>query len=153
MEVSDFNSSAGTLTVRKSKTGKARHIVLTVEGADFFRHYCAGRAGDQLMFAHADGSGWKASEQGRPLAEACARAKLKNVTFHALKHSWASAAAMAGVPLAVIAANLGHAAGSPVTVRHYAHFAPSFAVDAIRAGAPKYGIKPDKTVVPLRKRK
>lgn len=87
------------------------------------------------------------------MAEASARAKLKNVTFHALRHSWASAAAMAGVPLAVIGLNLGHAAGSPVTSRFYSHLAPSHVRDAIRRGAPKYGIKPDTRLVPLSRRK
>ena len=44
LEVADFNPDAGTVTVRKSKTGKARHIVLTSEGAEFFSHHCAGRS-------------------------------------------------------------------------------------------------------------
>jgi hypothetical protein len=52
----------------------------------------------------------------------------------------------------VIADNLGHA-GTVTTTKHYAHFAPSFAVDAIRRGAPKYGIKPDERVVRLSRRK
>ena len=84
------------------------------------------------------------------MAEASERARLKSVNFHALRHSWASAAAMAGVPLSLIGANLGHAAGSPVTAKHYAHFSPSHMRDAIRAGGPKFGIKPDKKIVPLR---
>src|SRR5262245_29271232 len=46
LEVSDFNPDAGTVTVRKSKAGKSRHVVLTAEGADFFRRASAGRAGD-----------------------------------------------------------------------------------------------------------
>jgi integrase len=150
LEVSDFNPDAATVTVRKSKTGKARHIVLTQEGAAFFRSHCAGRARDALMFVHGDGQPWRASEQGRPMIEAAERAKLKNVTFHVLRHTYASLCAMNGVPMTVIAANLGHAAGSPVTAKHYAHLAPSHVREAIRAGAPKYNIKPDKRVVPLR---
>jgi integrase len=31
------------------------------------------------------------------------------VSFHILRHSWASLAVMAGVPLLVVAKNLGHA--------------------------------------------
>jgi hypothetical protein len=34
--------------------------------------------------------------------------------------------------------------------RHYGHLAPSFIADAIRAGAPRYRVKADKQVVPLR---
>jgi integrase len=54
LEVADFNGDAGTITIRKSKSGKARHIHLSDEGSAFFRHYCAGRTG--LMFTHGDSS-------------------------------------------------------------------------------------------------
>ena len=84
------------------------------------------------------------------MTEAAERAKLKDVTFHVLRHSYASLCAMNGVPLTVIAANLGHVPGSPVTAKHYAHLAPSHIREAIHAGAPRYGIKPDKRVVPIR---
>jgi integrase len=148
LEVSDFNPDAGSIAIRKSKTGRARHVILTDEGVQFFRQHCAGRAGHELMFMHADGSRWRASEQGRPMAAACARAKLKHVTLHTLRHTWASLAAMAGVPMPVIAANVGHS-GTRTTEKHYAHLSPSHMRDAIRAGAPKFGLKPGK-LVPLR---
>jgi integrase len=48
---------------------------------------------------------------------------------------------MAGAPLQVVAANLGHA-DTRMVERHYGHLAPSFVADAIRAGAPKFGFKP-----------
>jgi hypothetical protein len=35
--------------------------------------------------------------------------------------------------------------------KHYGHLAPSYIADAIRAGAPKFGFKPDPTVTPLRR--
>ena len=148
VQVHDFNRDAGTLTIAKSKSGKARHLSLTPEATQFFRQHCAGR--QDLMFTHADGSPWKPSEQARPMAAAAERAKLKGVTFHVLRHSWASLAAMAGVSLQVIAQNLGHSAGSPVTQRHYAHLSPSHVRDQIQAGAPRYAVKIDKKIVPLR---
>src|SRR5262249_15342312 len=52
LQVHDFNADAGTVAIRKSKTGKMRHVVLTDEGAAFFRGHCAGRAGNELMFQH-----------------------------------------------------------------------------------------------------
>jgi integrase len=150
LEVHDFNADAGTVAIRKSKTGKPRHIVLTDEGAAFFQQYCAGRAGNELMFVHADGNGWKASEQGRPMDDANERAKLKPpITFHGLRHTWASLAVMNGTPLMLVAKNLGHA-DTGMVEKHYGHWAPSNERDAIRAGAPKYGIKSDRRVVPLR---
>jgi integrase len=151
LEVTDFNADAGTVAIRKSKTGKARHVILTDQGAAFFRQHCLGRTGHELMFRHEDGSPWQASEQGRPMDEANVRARLKPpITFHGLRHTWASLSVMAGVPLMVVAKNLGHATTGMVE-KHYGHLAPSFIADAIRAGAPKYGIKAGKSsVVPLR---
>jgi integrase len=88
LEVHDFNPDAGTVTIRRSKTGKARHIVLTDEGRAFFRQHCAGRGGHERMFTRAGGSDWKKSDQKRPMAEAVARAKITlAITFHGLRHT------------------------------------------------------------------
>ena len=73
--VSDFNRDSGTLHIRKSKSGKERHVILTDEGAAFFKAHCAGLSGSALMFTHADGEPWKTAQQGRPMREACDRAK------------------------------------------------------------------------------
>jgi integrase len=148
--VADFNSDSGTVAIRKSKSGKARHIILTEEGAEFFKVYCAGRAGSERMFTQGDGTPWKKSEQDIPMREASTRAKIEpRVTFHGLRHTWASHAVMNGMPLMVVAKNLGHVDTRQVE-KVYGHLAPSYIVDAIRAGAPKYSLKLDKKVVPLR---
>ena len=109
LEVCDFNPDASTLAIRQSKSGKPRHVVLTEEGAAFFRRHCAGRSGHELMFRHGDGGAWQKSEQARPMAEACRARKIKPaISFHILRHTWASLAVMNGVPLLVVAKNLGH---------------------------------------------
>jgi integrase len=151
LEVCDFNPDASTLAIRQSKSGKPRHVVLTEQGAAFFRRHCAGRSGHELMFCHGDGGAWQRSEQARPMAEACARAKIKPaISFHILRHTWASLAVMKSVPLLVVAKNLGHA-DTRMVEKHYGHLAPSFIADAIRDGAPRYKVKDDKrTVAPLR---
>src|SRR5262249_44361948 len=83
LTVADYNPDAGTLAIRQSKSGKPRHVVLTEEGAAFFRRHCAGRSGHESMFRHGDGGAWQKSEQARPMAEACARAKIKPaISFH-----------------------------------------------------------------------
>jgi hypothetical protein len=56
---------------------------------------------------------------------------------------------MNSVPLMVVAKNLGHA-DTRMVEKHYGHLAPSFIADAIRAGAPRYRVKANKRVVPLR---
>jgi integrase len=146
LEVADFNPDAGTVTIRKSKSGKARHIVLTEEGVEFFRHLIVRGA---VLFTRNDGSPWKASQQARPMAEACARAKIEPaVGFHQLRHTYASHCVMNGVPLMIVARNLGHA-DTRMCEKHYAHMAPNHISDAIRAGAPRFGIKRDERIVPL----
>ena len=151
--VADFNADAGTVHVRRSKSGKDRHIILTAEGAEFFKSHCVGRGGHELMFQHEDGSVWKASEQGRPMAEAVARAKIAPaISFHGLRHTWASHAVMNGVPLMVVAKNLGHA-NTRMVEKHYGHLEQSFIVDAIHAGAPRFAGAPKSAVVPLQKRR
>jgi hypothetical protein len=52
---------------------------------------------------------------------------------------------MAGGPLMVVARNLGHS-DTRMVEKHYGHLAPSYVADAIRAAAPKFGIKPGKVV-------
>ncbi len=59
---------------------------------------------------------------------------------------------MRGVPLPVIARQLGHA-DTRMTERHYAHLAPSYIADAIRAGLPRLGIVESGNVEPLKPRK
>ena len=154
LEVSDFNRDSGTIAIRKSKTSKARHIILTDEGAAFFLAHCAGRARSELMFTHSDERGdkmpWKKSAQTWPMKDASERAKLTPlIGFHQLRHTWASHAVMNGVPMMIVAKNLGHA-DTQMVEKHYGHLAPSYIVDAIRAGAPKYGVTQSKKVVPLR---
>jgi hypothetical protein len=76
-------------------------------------------------------------------------AKIKpRISFHILRHTWASLAVMAKVPLLVVAKNLGHK-DTRMVERHYGHLEQSFIVDAIHAGAPRFGAAAPTSVVPL----
>jgi integrase len=148
LTVADFNPESRTVGVRQSKSGKPRHVVLTDEGAAFFRQLCAGRAGSEIMLTHAAGA-WGKSHQARPMADACAAGKISPpMNFHGLRHTWASHAVMNGVPLLVVARNLGHA-DTRMVEKHYGHLAPSYVADAIRAGAPQFGFKADRKVAAI----
>jgi integrase len=148
LKVGDFNADSGTLAIWQSKSGKPRHVVLTTEGCAFFIELTAGRTASELMLPRADGSPWRKSNQAEFMAAACTRAKITPINFHALRHTWASLAVMAGMPLMVVAKNLGHVDTRQVE-RHYGHLAPSYVVDAVRAHAPKFGFKPAATVTVL----
>src|SRR5262249_38837875 len=110
MTAEDFNPDAGTVRVRRSKSGKPRHVVLTAEGRDFFAMQATGKAIGARLFLHGNGRPWNKSEQARPLAAVCDAARIEpGVNFHGLRHTYAARLAMKGVPLAVIATQLGHA--------------------------------------------
>ena len=75
LEVGDFSQDTGTVHIRKSKSGKGRHVVLTEEGAEFFKAMCAGRSPRNGSFSKRTGAGgaattnagrcWPRVKQGR----------------------------------------------------------------------------------------
>jgi integrase len=150
--VHDFDHDAGTVHVRRSKSGKARHVILNTEGVALFERLTVGKPGSALILPRPDGGAWTPSQQRRPMIEACERAKIKpRLGFHGLRHCWCSLAVKAGVPLMVVARNLGHVDTRQVE-KHYAHLAPSFAADTIRAHFPTLGIAGESVVAPMQRK-
>src|SRR5262249_34513662 len=147
--VDDFNPDSGTLRVRASKSAKPRHVVLTQEGRDFVAGLTAGKSGSTRLFSRGNCKSWGKSEQQRPLTRACEVAKIDPpVNFHGLRHTYASRLAMRGVPLAVIAAQLGHA-DTRMVEKHYGHLAPSYVADTVRAAFGQLGIVEQSAIVPI----
>ena len=152
MMVADFDPDAGSVLVRASKSGKARHVTLTDEGCAFFEQTTLGRPGDARIFLREDGKRWGKSHQNRPMAQACEAANIKPaISFHILRHCVGTWLAMRGVPMAVIARQLGHA-DQRMAEKHYAHLAPSYVADIIRANLPQLGIIEESNVMTLRPR-
>jgi integrase len=152
LKCGDFNRDSSTLTIRLSKSGKPRHIVLTEEGQQLFEVLTAGRPDSDFVFRRADGHPWGTSHQQRPLDEAARGAKITPApTFHILRHTHASLLAMKGVPMGVIAAQLGHS-DTRMTEKHYAHLAPSYVAETIRAHFPRLGLadEPSRNVLVLK---
>jgi integrase len=148
----DYNDDSGTLSVRLSK-GRDRHVVLTDEGKDAFRRWTKGSRPGERIFLRRDGKAWGTSHQRRPLDEASNRAPIvPTVNFHILRHTHASFLAMAGVPMAVIARQLGHA-DTRMTEKHYAHLAPNYVAQTIREHFPVLGIANPPQVIQLSTRR
>jgi len=57
---------------------------------------------------------------------------------------------MNGVPLLVVAKNMGHS-DTRMVEKHYGHLAPSYVADAVRQHAPRFGFQPDTKVAVLRR--
>jgi len=146
LKVVDYNLDNATIAIRTSKSGKPRHVVLTNEGKAFFDTVIAGKDGKDLIFTHNNGNRWGVSHQGKPLSDACKAAKIAPaVSFHVLRHTHGSLLAMQGVPMPVIAQQLGHA-DTRMTEKHYAHLSPSYVADTIRQNFPTLGLTEDSKI-------
>jgi len=149
LKVRDFSADSDAVAILQSKGGKPRHVHLTEEGTRFFEQLTVGRAGDEIMLTKADGTAWGRSEQLRPMAAAVRAARIDpKISFHTTRHSYASLSVMAGVPLHVVARNLGHV-DTRMVERHYGHLADTYLKRAIREGAPQFGFAKGSKVVPL----
>jgi site-specific recombinase XerD len=145
----DVNEREGTLRVRNGKGSKDRVAVIDAEALGYVRAWfevrrALGINGRATIFCSvADGAqGARVREPGRALATAYVRALLpkvarragieKRVHAHGLRHSHATELVAAGVPLHVIAGQLGHAS-TATTDAYLAKLMPSERIRALRA--------------------
>lgn len=154
----DFDPTSGTLFIEISKSGKSRHIWLTEEAQAWFVEQVRGRKPSEVLLQRpvkrevddvASDSAWAPHDQKPFMARACAEANLVPLTFHELRHTYASSLVNAGVPLAYVAAQLGHA-DTRMVERFYGHLAPSAVAEAIRNLAPQLNLQSSGKVARLR---
>lgn len=151
LRVGDYDSRSGYLLIAESKGGKPRRVPLTDEGRAALEAMTAGREPTDLLLTRLDWQPWGVQDQKRPMAEACAAARIRPpIGFHALRHTYASLLVQHGTPLAIVAEALGHS-DTRMVDRHYAHLAPSHVAAAIRANLPVIGAQVDSKVRRLRK--
>lgn len=142
LRTGDVNMKTGQVFIRPSKSGRGRHVPLNPDGLDFFRKAIVDKASADLVFTKADGKPWGENHHMRPLLAACAGAKIvPPVSFHELRHTYASTLAQLGVDLLTISKLLGHA-DTRITSRHYAHLADENLRSAV-AKLPGFGHEPE----------
>ena len=135
LTVRDFDlATGGSVYVAESKSGKARHIPLTVGGLALFTRLAEGRDLRAPLLTRGDGP-WLPATYARAFKAAVAAAGLEDISLHELRHSYASSMVRAGAALIVVAKALGHT-DTRMVDRHYAHLAPSHLADEIRRTAP-----------------
>lgn len=122
LQTKHVNLDTGMIFITPAaKSGKGRHIPLHSDAIDFFKTIIAGNVGSDLVLRKSDDKLWGKNHQVRPLRKACIAAKIEPpISFHELRHTYASMLAQNGVDLLSISKLLGHA-DIRITSRHYAH--------------------------------
>jgi integrase len=148
LRAADFDAIAKIAHVREPKARKPRVAHLTNEGVTLLKGLAAGKARDSLLLVREDGNAWGKGHQVRRLTDACKAADIAPaISFHIIRHTFASRLAMAEVPMKVIADCLGNS--EAICAKHYAHLAPSYVGDRMRKGFGELGIVPESNVATL----
>lgn len=124
--------------IQPSKSGKGRHVPLNEAGAAFFKNVFIGKLGNEYVFTKEDNMPWGKNHHVRLLKTACVHAKIQPaVSFHELRHTYASLLAQAGADLLTISKLLGHS-DTRVTSRHYAHLCDKTLANAVNTMLPSF---------------
>ncbi len=102
------------------KSNRERHIPLDT---DVYEMLFNRKKSSGYVFEDADGEPFDNKRLNRRLAVICKGAGLRKITWHILRHTFASHLAMRGVPLTTVQTLLGHS--NITTTMRYAHVAPS----------------------------
>lgn len=159
VRVRHFDLIHGTLFIQfgKGKGGPVeRNVTLDQEAIDWFSKLTSGREPDSFMFLRSEvqrlntdedgkrswvavnNTPWDSYDQVHAMEKAVKKAGIHPVTFHELRHTYASNLLNNGINLSYIAAQLGHKDLRMVT-RHYGHIAEDAKIKAIR-GVPRQNL-------------
>ena len=100
MRAADFNADAGVITVRESKAGKPRHVVLTEEGQRLLADLTAGKLGSDPIFHPR--RWWRVGKVAPIAADAASLPKSEDQAGNLVPCApppYGSALAMRGVPM------------------------------------------------------
>lgn len=149
-QVKDYDRQSRTVFLVETKNALPRPAYLDDDGVAMIEQAIAGKKPADFIFMRPDGTQWQKSQQQRRMTDAFDRAKIDKTTFHDLRRSYGARLARAGVPMAVIAEAMGHK-DERITRKHYAHLAPSYVSETVRAAVSGLGIVTATNVVALGK--
>lgn len=160
LRVQDFNLKAGTLYIAPGKSGKDRQIYLAPEAITWMAEFVEGRAGNEFLLSRSnpkrttrkdmiETGKWARYDEIYPMKLACIAAGIIPVTFHELRHAYASTLINRGVIPVYVASNLGHS-DTRMVERVYGHLCANAQASAIRDLAPILGIGGKSGITPLR---
>ena len=154
LRVRDFIVSSKTLYIEQSKSGKPRHVFFDDDGANFFKRLAADRPVDDLLLLRANRTGWDRHAVKKPMRRVCAAAKIQRLGFHQLRHSFATRLLLQGVPMKIVAQQMGHTSVRMLE-KNYGHLVDEH-VQSVIAALPGVGLNSAATktggkVVPMRR--
>ena len=122
LRVMDVGRNGYGIHITPSKSGKSRFVFLPDEGMAFFLKHGEGKLPRDHVFTAPRGRPWTGQHK-EPFKKAVRQAGLpENVVFHGLRHTYASQLIQAGVSLAIVARQLGHA-DTQTVAQTYGHLA------------------------------
>jgi integrase len=141
LEWDDVDLSRGMLTVqgKTAKSGKTRHVELNSAIRNTFRTWKKQMASAGLVFPSPRG-GDRLDNINHTWSALMRDAKIVNLRFHDLRHTFASRLVMCDISLAVVRELLGHS--SILTTQKYAHLAPKKRQDAVETLVPTANVVP-----------
>ncbi len=138
MKIEAYDSLNRSIEVLQGKTKRPKNVYLTDEEAAFFDEQVKGKSQGDFMFLRSDGTEWKKDHQRERMKDACKAAKVKkHITFHNLRHTFASLLAMGGTRRELVQKQMGHS--SARMTDRYTHFEKSFEEQTIRHNKPSFG--------------
>jgi integrase/recombinase XerD len=131
LRVEDVGHQIFGIYIAAFKRSPARFVFLPDEGMAFFLSCCEGKAGRDYVFRSDKSKIWK-KQHTSLFRRSVSKAKLpQEFVFHGLRHTYASDLVKQGVPLELIARQLGHADVKTVSAT-YGHLAEQFREEQIR---------------------
>lgn len=131
LRVEDVGYQVFGLRIAAFKRSPARYVFLPDEGMAFFLRKIEGKAPKDLVFRSEKGMAIK-KQHSTLFRRAVSKAGLpEEFVFHGLRHTYASDLIRQGVPLEVVARQLGHADTRTVS-QTYGHIAEQFREQQIR---------------------
>ncbi len=107
LDVRHFDAKQRQIIIPGGKTGD-RITTLTAEGAAFFKRMAEGKKPRDVLLPHANGERWDRDQQTKPMQRALAAANLpESASFYTMRHTVISRAIERGMPLTLIAENVG----------------------------------------------
>ena len=153
VRVKDFDPNGKTLFVQFGKSkgeAESRHVFVLPEAVAWFKELVQGRGSEELMFKRSNAvrttreelkeyDGWASYDQVHAMEKAVKAAGIARVTFHELRHTYATGLLNRGIPVTYVAEQLGHK-GTRMCERHYGHLIKTEMQLSILKLAPKLGL-------------